>query len=50
MTKKETKPLADNLNDIGSKIKGLGTAISVAGAIFLSIGFLVKYITSRKEG
>jgi len=45
MTKKKT--LTDTIDNTGAKIKGLGTIISVIGAIVLSIGVVVKYL--KKE-
>jgi len=41
------RPLTDAIDSTGEKIRGLGTIISVIGAIVLSIGVVVKYI--KKE-
>jgi len=45
MSKK--KILTDAIDNTGAKIKGLGTIISVIGAIVISIGVVVKYITKE---
>lgn len=44
MTDPKKKPLTDTINSTGIQIKGLGTIISVIGAIILSVGVVVKYI------
>ncbi len=39
----------NSMDDIGAKIKGFGTIISVIGAIVLSVGVVVKYFIKKES-
>jgi len=43
----EKRTLADSLNDTGNKIREFGTVITVAGAILLSIGYIINYFKKK---
>ena len=40
--------LAESLSDFGNLMKAVGTVISVAGALLMALGFLIKYFSERK--
>lgn len=47
MTKKKT--ILEAFDNIGNKIKGFGTVVSVMGATVLSTAVIIKYFTKKKE-
>jgi len=44
----EEEEIAESLSDVGNLIKAIGTVISVAGALLMAIGFLIRYFSERK--
>lgn len=47
MSKK--KRFTDSINNTGNRIRNFGTIISVIGAIVLSVGVVVKYLTKQEN-
>ena len=45
----EEEELAESLNDVGNVIKAVGTVISIAGALLMAIGFLVRYFSEKRK-
>ena len=45
----EEEKIAESLSDVGNLIKAVGTVISIAGALLMAVGFLVRYFSEKRK-